>query len=121
MSERGENVVVIISTHIVDDVSELCGHMAIIDEGRVLLEGEPVTFISELRGKIWQKVVENHEVQGYQDSLTVVSTRLFAGRTVIRIYSEVSPRDGFRPVDPDLEDVYFLTLRQSRTFPSSPE
>jgi ABC-type multidrug transport system ATPase subunit len=115
LSEIGENVVVIISTHIVGDVSELCGRMAIIDEGRVLLDGDPATLVSKLDTKIWQKVVEKNEVESYRNSMEVISTRLKAGRTVIRVYSDVSPHGGFEPVDPDLEDVYFLTLKRSRT------
>lgn len=121
LSEIGENVVVIISTHIVDDVSELCGRMAIIDEGRVLLDGDPVTLISELDGKVWQKVVKRHEVESYKNSMTVISTRLLAGRTVVRIYSDARPRDNFRPVAPDLEDVYFLTLRRLRAGHERPQ
>ncbi len=114
LSEIGENVVVIISTHIVGDVSELCGRVAIVDEGRVLLEGDPAALISELDGKVWQKVIGKEELAGYQGSMEVISTRLLAGRTVIRIYSDTPPRDGSRTADPDLDDVYFLTLRQSR-------
>lgn len=115
LGEIGENVVVIISTHIVGDVSELCGRMAIIDEGRVLLDGDPATLVSELDAKIWRKVAERNEVERYQNSMDVISTRLKAGRTVIRVYSDVPPHDGFEPADPDLEDVYFLTLKRSRT------
>jgi ABC-type multidrug transport system ATPase subunit len=111
LSEIGENVVVIHSTHIVDDIREICSRMAIIDEGRVLLTGEPRTLISGLEGRVWSKAVERNEVESYQDSLKVISTRHVAGRTVIRVYAEASPGDGFEPARPDLEDVYFSTLK----------
>jgi ABC-type multidrug transport system ATPase subunit len=114
LSEIGENVVVILSTHIVDDIREICSRMAIIDQGRVLLTGEPRTLISALEGKVWSKAVEKDEVERYQDSLQVISTRHVAGRTVIRVYAEASPGDGFEPAQPDLEDVYFSTLKQGR-------
>lgn len=119
LSEIGENVVVIISTHIVGDVSELCGHMAIIDKGRVLREGDPVDLIAEIDGKVWQRVIDKQELKGYKDTMCVISTRLLAGRTVIRVYSEVPPKDGFKQVDADLEDVYFLSLRQARSVTDS--
>jgi len=110
LSEIGEDVVVILSTHIVEDVRDVCSQMAIIDKGQVLLTGQPQELISELDGKIWQKVVKKDEVPSYQSSKAVISTRLFAGRTVIHIYSETPPGDGFEQSDTDLEDVYFATL-----------
>ena len=113
LSEIGENIVVILSTHIVEDVRELCSRMAIIDEGRVLLSGDPRALASDLTGKIWQKTVDKHEVEGFQESMTVISTRLLAGRPMIRVFSDTPPDDGFEPVTPDLEDVYFTTLKQS--------
>jgi ABC-2 type transport system ATP-binding protein len=113
LSEIGENVIVILSTHIVEDVRELCSRMAIIDEGRVLLSGDPRALASDLTGRIWQKTVDKHEVEGFQASMTVISKRLLAGRPMIRIFSDTPPGDGFEPVMPDLEDVYFTTLRQA--------
>jgi ABC-type multidrug transport system ATPase subunit len=112
LSEIGENVIVILSTHIVEDVRELCSKMAIIAEGRVLLSGDPRAFAAELNDKIWQKAIGKDEVDSYQTSMAVISTRLLAGRPVIRIFSEAPPTDGFEPVTPDLEDVYFTSLRQ---------
>lgn len=113
LSEIGENIVVILSTHIVEDVRELCSRMAIIDEGRMLLSGDPRAFASQLKGKIWQRAVEKHEVEIFQNSMTIISTRLLAGRPLIRIFSEAPPGDGFEPVTPDLEDVYFTALRKA--------
>ena len=96
-----------------EDVRELCSRMAIIDEGCVLLSGDPRALASDLTGKIWQKTVDKHEVEGFQESMTVISTRLLAGRPMIRVFSDTPPDDGFEPVTPDLEDVYFTTLKQS--------
>jgi ABC-type multidrug transport system ATPase subunit len=111
LSEIGENVVVILSTHIVEDVRELCTRMAIIDKGRVLMSGDPCTFAAELEGKVWRKSIAKHEVEAYQDSMVVISARLLAGRPSIHVLSDVPPGDGFEPVAPDLEDVYLAAIR----------
>jgi ABC-type multidrug transport system ATPase subunit len=113
LSEIGENVIVILSTHIVEDVRELCSKMAIIAEGSVLLSGDPRAFAAELTGKIWQRTVRKEEVEAYERSSAVISTRLLAGRPMIRIFSESAPGEGFEPVTPDLEDVYFTTIHNS--------
>jgi ABC-type multidrug transport system ATPase subunit len=110
LSELGENSVVLLSTHIVEDVSELCTRMAIINRGEILLEGEPLTAMNQLRGRIWRRIVEKSELPGLQQEYNVISTKLFGGRTVIHIYAEKSPERGFEPVEPDLEDVYFSTM-----------
>ena len=115
LSAIGEDVVIILSTHIVDDVREICGSMAIIDGGRVLLTGEPGKLIAGLEGRIWSGTAETNEEDFLQSSLTVVSTRKLGSRTVFRVYSEVPPGDGFEPAEPDLEDVYFSTLRREQT------
>jgi len=111
LSEIGENVVVILSTHIVEDVRELCSRMAVIDEGRVLMSGDPRTFASELEGKVWRKSIDKSEVGAYEDSMTVISARLLAGRPNIHVLSDEHPGDGFEPVIPDLEDVYMAAIR----------
>ena len=98
-----------------DDVREICGSMAIIDGGRVLLTGEPGKLIAGLEGRIWSGTAETNEEDFLQSSLTVVSTRKLGSRTVFRVYSEVPPGDGFEPAEPDLEDVYFSTLRREQT------
>ncbi|HEY9404836.1 MAG TPA: ABC transporter ATP-binding protein [Pyrinomonadaceae bacterium] len=110
LSEIGQNAVVILSTHIVEDVSELCSRMAIIDRGEILLEAEPLAAVAELRGRIWQRVVEKVELPELERSHAVISTKLLAGRTVVRAYGDARPGDGFEPVEPHLEDVYFSTL-----------
>jgi ABC-2 type transport system ATP-binding protein len=110
LSELGENSVVLLSTHIVEDVSELCSRMAIIDRGEILLETEPLRAVDELRGRIWRRVISKEELSALEREHAVVSTRLLAGRTLVRVYSDASPGPGFEPVEPDLEDVYFSTM-----------
>lgn len=112
LSEIGENIVVILSTHIVEDVSDLCQQMAIIDKGRVLLCDKPQAAIDSLIGKIWKKVVIKSELTDYQGQYQVISTRLVTGKPVIRVYSEEPLNSGFESVKPDLEDVYFATLKR---------
>jgi ABC-type multidrug transport system ATPase subunit len=114
LSEIGEHVVVILSTHIVEDVSDLCSRMAIISEGRVLLTGEPRDVIQELQGRVWQKIINKNELEAYRREMTVISTRLFAGNTIMHVLSPERPSDGFEPVDADLKDVYFTTLREAK-------
>jgi ABC-type multidrug transport system ATPase subunit len=111
LAEIGENVVVILSTHIVDDVSDLCSRMAILAQGRLLATGEPRQVVEELAGRVWQTTVAKGEAAGWSERLPVLSTRLFAGQTILHVYSEEPPGEGFAPVAPDLEDVYFMHLR----------
>ena len=113
LSEIGENVVVILSTHIVEDVSDLCRRMAIIAGGRLLLTGDPQSAIEGLRGRIWKKVVERGRLEDYEKEMVVISTRLVAGRTAIHVVAADRPDPSFVEVPPDLEDVYFSTLRTS--------
>jgi ABC-2 type transport system ATP-binding protein len=113
LAEIGENVVVILSTHIVEDVSDLCSQMAIISKGRVLMSGEPQTAIRSLAGRIWQRAIGKLELADYEQRYTVISTRLVAGRTVIHVWSETQPDAGFEPVTTSLEDVYFYFSKRS--------
>lgn len=110
LSELGENSVVILSTHIVEDVSELCTRMAIINKGQILLEAEPLKAMEGLRGQIWRKVVEKNTLTQLELDHKIISTKLFGGRTVVHIYSPENPGNGFELVEPDLEDVYFSTM-----------
>jgi ABC-type multidrug transport system ATPase subunit len=109
----GDNVVVILSTHIVDDVADLCPRMAVLANGRVQLEGKPLDLIAATRGKIWKKTIDRKEVEDYQQRYEVISTRLFAGNSVIHVLSGQQP-EGFEPVEGGLEDVYFSTLSTLR-------
>ena len=113
LSEIGENVVVILSTHIVEDVSDLCQKMAIIAGGQVQLTGDPATVVQKLEGKIWRKTIDKLELEDYQRRLSVISTRWFGGQLIIHVYSEAPLGDGFERVDAVLEDVYFSTLNRA--------
>jgi ABC-2 type transport system ATP-binding protein len=110
LSEIGENSVVILSTHIVEDVVELCSRMAIIDRGHILLEAEPLRAIDAVRGRIWRRIVDRAELPAVEQRHAVISTRLLAGRTVVHVYAESSPGAEFMPVEPGLEDVYFSVM-----------
>jgi ABC-2 type transport system ATP-binding protein len=110
LSELGENSVVLLSTHIVEDVSELCTRMAIIDRGEILLEAEPLGAVDELQGRIWRRVIERSALTAVAREHSVISTKLHAGRTVVHVYADASPGDGFEAVQPDLEDVYFSVM-----------
>jgi len=113
LSEIGENVIVILSTHIVEDVSEVCSRMAIIDQGRVLAEGEPHQAIEAICGKTWHLEVDRGDREALSrvhEEQMVISTRLAGGRTVVHVFSETNPGPGFEAGDPDLKDVYFTTL-----------
>src|SRR3990170_8501487 len=109
----GDNVVVILSTHIVDDVADLCPRMAVLAGGRLQLEGPPAELIASTRGRVWRKTIPHAELEEYQSKHEVISTRLFAGKTIIHVLSDTRPK-GFEPVEGWLEDVYFSTLSTLR-------
>ena len=111
LAEIGENVAVILSTHIVEDVTDLCPTMAIMNKGEVLLTGKPNAAIAALEGQVWRKQVDKAAVAGYESAHVVLSKRLVAGQPVLHVFSADAPEAGFEPVAPDLEDVYFQRLR----------
>lgn len=110
LSEIGENVIVILSTHIVQDVKELCTQMAIIHEGELRFAGSPQTAEQQLEGKVWQKSIDKSELKSIHDQYQVLSTKLVAGRPQIHIFSELAPANGFSQIAPDLEDVFFSNI-----------
>ena len=110
LSELGEQSVVILSTHIVEDVSELCTRMAIINRGQILLEAEPLAAVASLKGRIWRRLIEKRTLPQLEREHRVISTKLLAGRTLVHVYSPEAPGAGFERVEPDLEDVYFSTM-----------
>jgi ABC-type multidrug transport system ATPase subunit len=114
LGEIGENVVVILSTHIVEDVADLCPRMAVLAGGRVLREGAPLELMREMEGRVWSKTIDKEELEAHKAAHQVISTRLFAGRTVINVLADGSPGTGFEPVRGGLEDVYFSTLSAAR-------
>lgn len=113
LSEIGENVVVILSTHIVEDVSELCPQMAIMAGGRILKGGNPATLTAELSGKVWRTAIDRALLADYRAKHQVISARLVMGQTVIQVLSDVQPGPEFDPADATLEDVYFATVRSA--------
>jgi ABC-2 type transport system ATP-binding protein len=119
LSEIGEQVVVILSTHIVSDVSDLCPRMAVIDRGEVIVQGEPSQLARGLLGRVWQKVIARSALAEHQARLQVISARLTGGRTLIRILSEQRPDAESEPVQPEVEDVYFAAIRQRAATPAA--
>jgi ABC-2 type transport system ATP-binding protein len=110
LAEIGEESVVILSTHIVEDVEELCSRVAIIDGGEILLEAEPLRAIDELRGRIWRRTVSRGELHALQHEQPVISTKMLAGRTLVHVYGQASPGPEYEVVEPDLKDVYFTVM-----------
>ncbi len=117
LSEIGEQVIVLLSTHIVEDVRDLCTKMAILAQGRLVLEGQPRQLMDDLRGKIWHKSILKSELANYQEAFQVLSTRLFAGATQLHILADSDPGNGFQMLEPGLEDVYFSVLSQQASMP----
>ncbi len=113
LAKIGEQVVVILSTHIVDDVTDLCPRMAMIVKGEVLLQGDPQSAIDTLSNRVWRRSVSQEALAEYQSNFNVLSTRLVAGKPQINVYAETQPEEGFVSVVPDLEDVYFLHIRNA--------
>ncbi len=110
LSEIGENVIVILSTHIVEDVKELCSNMAVINDGRVLYAGAPEAALLQLQGKIWEKVIQKSEMEDYQQRYQIISSKLVAGKPIIHIFSETDPAEGFKRAEAGLEDVFFARI-----------
>lgn len=110
LSEIGEQTVVILSTHIVDDVSELCSKMAIINKGELLFVGEPFKALEAMNGKVWKKLITKAELPAIKEHYHLLTSKLFIGKTEVRVFSEQALDNGFSPADPNLEDVYFLNI-----------
>jgi ABC-type multidrug transport system ATPase subunit len=111
LAEIGEQVIVLLSTHIVEDVRDLCSRMAIIHLGRVLFEGQPDDAIAALEGRVWQRSIAKSELAEYQQRYQLISSRLVGGRPFLHVLSAEAPEDGFAPSPPDLEDVFFTKIR----------
>jgi ABC-type multidrug transport system ATPase subunit len=111
LSELGENIIVILSTHIVADVTELCHRVAIINEGSVIVDSDPIAILNELEGKVWKKVVEKSEVLRLSENFRVISNKMYMGKSMVHVFDENDPGDGFTSVSPDLEDAYFYYIR----------
>jgi len=111
LSAIGQNIIVILSTHIVSDVTDLCQSMAIIHEGRVRVAGNPSELVAQLEGRVWRKSIAHAEVANYRERFQLISMRLFAGQTLVHVLSPQQPEAGFEPAAPDLEDFYFATIK----------
>ncbi len=111
LAEIGENVIVILSTHIVEDVKELCGQMAIIDKGRLLYAGTPDNALHAINGKIWKKSVAKVEIENIQNNFRLISTRMIAGKPMVHVYNDNAPGSDFESVPGDLEDVFFAHIK----------
>lgn len=114
LAEIGENVVVILSTHIVEDVADLCPRMAVLAGGKIQLEGAPLELMKQLSGRVWKKAIAKEALPEHRARFEVISTRLFAGQTVIHVLADAKPGEGFELASGGLEDVYFSTLAASR-------
>jgi len=112
LSEIGENIIVILSTHLVEDVRNLCTQMTIINKGELLLSGNPEQFIDKLKGNVWKKQIDKNELVAYQNQYKIISTQLQAGKLNIRVFANENPQNVFAPIEADLEDVYFTTLQK---------
>jgi ABC-type multidrug transport system ATPase subunit len=123
LGEIGEDSAVILSTHIVEDVEELCNRLAIIDRGEILLEAEPLHAMAELRGRIWRRTVSRDELPALEREGNVISTKLLAGRTIAHVYAESSPGAAYEAVEPDMKDLYFrvMTGHHGRRWPAMSE
>ncbi len=115
LSEISENIIVILSTHIVDDVSDLCTNMAIIDKGKIVMEDNTFHAMSQLKGTIWEKEIPKTDLIHYAEKYSIISTRLFAGKTFMRVNSETKPENGFSSAETTIEDVYFYHLKYNVT------
>jgi len=114
LAEIADNVVIILSTHIVEDVADLCPKMAVLAGGKIQLEGAPIELMERLNGRVWKKTIDKDALPDHREKYEVISTRLFAGKTVIHVLADRRPGEGFEPVPGGLEDVYFSTLSASR-------
>jgi len=110
LSELAENIIVILSTHIVDDVRELCNKMSIINEGQVLIENNPESILNQLEGNVWKKLIEKNETEKYEGLYKIISSRMYMGKTMIHVHADTKPEDGFTNIPADLEDVYFYYI-----------
>jgi ABC-2 type transport system ATP-binding protein len=113
LSEVGESVVVILSTHIVEDVKQLCTNMSIIHRGRLLFVGAPSQAEASLAGKIWTKALTKEELSRCSERMDVISNKLMEGRPIVRVYSEGQPETGFTPIEPTLEDLFFYQIKRN--------
>ena len=114
LSEIGESVIVILSTHIVEDVRDLCKNMAILSKGEILVEGNPLALVKTIENKIWSKIIPKQDIEAYKKAFNVISTKLVSGETQIRVLSDLKPEEGFQQITANLEDLYFTVTAASK-------
>lgn len=119
LSEIGENVIIILSTHIVEDVRDLCKSMAILAHGRIVAEGNPMELVKELDGKVWSKMINKRDLEANKKAFDVISAKLVSGETQVRVLAKSQPERGFQPIQPNLEDLYFSTLSSQQSLKSA--
>jgi ABC-2 type transport system ATP-binding protein len=112
LSEIGENVIVILSTHIVQDVRELCTQMAIMDKGRVLFSGNTDDALAQIKGRVWEKKIDKHDLPALQSEMKVISNKLVGGKPLVHVFSQQNPGNGFTAAEENLEDVFFAKLNE---------
>ncbi len=115
LSELGENTVVILSTHIVEDVKELCNDMAVINKGQVILKGNPIDAIADIEGRVWRKTIDKQDLPAYKKMYNVISERMIGGKPQVTVFSDMQPDPSFEGIPADLEDVYFSLIMGKRT------
>ena len=113
LSEVGKDVIVILSTHIVDDIRELCTKMAIMNEGQIVFQGNPQNAIDELNGKVYQRIVTREELDDFATNYAIISNKMVGGQPLIHVFSDTNPENGFELVKPNLEDVFFSKINTS--------
>lgn len=119
LSEIGENVIVILSTHIVEDVRDLCPKMAILANGKIIEQGNPAQLVETIEGKVWTKMIKKEDLPSYRKAFNVISTKLVAGETQVKVLSDLVPEVGFNAVKPNLEDLYFARLNKYQSLKSA--
>ena len=107
-------MIVLLSTHIVEDVRDLCSNMAIMSEGQIISQGIPSELMKEFEGKIWQRIIKTEDLETFKKAFNVLSTHLYLGKIRLQVLSDNKPESGFELVNPDLEDVYFSTLNTEK-------
>jgi ABC-2 type transport system ATP-binding protein len=115
LSEIGEDIIIILSTHLVEDVKNLCPRMAVIHQGKVISEGKPADFLTSLKDCIWRKTIDKNEREYYEQNFNIISTQLNEGKLSIHIYAKNDPQNNFEAIYPTLEDYYFLTMNQLKS------
>jgi ABC-2 type transport system ATP-binding protein len=115
LSEIGEDIIIILSTHLVEDVKNLCPRMAVIHQGKVISEGKPADFLTSLKDCIWRKTIDKNEREYYEQNFNIISTQLNEGKLSIHVYTKNDPQNHFEAIYPTLEDYYFLTMNQLKS------